>query len=104
VLIAERVTADRFTQVVRGTCGVPAAAVARQEGDTAEEADVRRLIRRVRAAGRTPVVLAAEEDQVTPYGRATQLINLATRQDERSLTSPPDGTWSLRIDVWMALP
>ncbi|MFC5815396.1 hypothetical protein [Nonomuraea harbinensis] len=104
VLIAERVTADRYTQVVRGACGVPAAEVRQVEGDTAPESDVRRLVERVRAAGRTPVVLAAEEGQVAPYGPATQLIGLVTRQDERSLTEAPDGTWSLRINVWMALP
>lgn len=104
VLVAERVTSDRFTQVIRGTCGVPTAEVKRRVGDTASESDVRRLAERVRAAGRTPVVLAAEEEQVAPYGTPVQLIGLVTRQDERSLTEPPDGTWSLRINVWMALP
>ncbi|MFG1942013.1 hypothetical protein [Nonomuraea sp. NPDC048826] len=104
VLVAERVTSDRFTQVVRGTCGVPAAEVKRRDGDTASEPDVRRLAERVRAAGRTPVVLAAEEAQVAPYGPATRLIGLVTRQDERSLIEAPDGTWSLHINVWMALP
>ncbi|MDA0635366.1 hypothetical protein OUY22_18240 [Nonomuraea sp. MCN248] len=104
VLVVERVTGDRFTQVVRGTCGVPTAQVKREDGDTAPGRDVRRLIERVRAAGRVPVVLAAEESQVSPYGPATWLIGLSTRQDERSLTEPPDGTWSLRINVWMALP
>nr|WP_101783831.1 hypothetical protein [Nonomuraea indica] len=103
VLIVERVTGDRFTQVVRGMCGVPAARVRHASGgDTAAEHDVRRLINRVRAAGRVPVVLAAEAAQVAPYGPPRQAMALVTRQDERSLTGPPDGTWSLRINVWMA--
>ncbi|MFG2074008.1 hypothetical protein [Nonomuraea maritima] len=103
VLIVERVTADRFTQVVRGMCGRPTAQVKHEDGaDTAPEAEVRRLAERVRAAGRVPVVLAAEEGQVAPYGPATQVMALVTRQDERSLLEAPDGTWSLRMNVWMA--
>ena len=104
VLIVERVTADRFTQVVRGMCGVPAAQVRHAAGDTAAEPEVRRLAARVRAAGRVPVVLAADPAQVAPYGPASQLIGLVTRQDKRTLIKPPDGTWPLRINVWMATP
>ncbi|MGW4791947.1 glycosyltransferase family 39 protein [Nonomuraea sp. NPDC004297] len=103
VLAVERVTGDRFTQVVRGMCGKPAAKVARQGSDLAAESEVRRLAERVRAAGRVPVVLGAEEGQVAPYGAAAQVIELVTRQDERSLTEAPDGTWSLRMNVWMAV-
>ncbi|WP_219499690.1 glycosyltransferase family 39 protein [Nonomuraea ceibae] len=99
VVIVERVTGDRFTQVVRGMCGAPAA-----KADEASEDDVRRVLARVRAAGRTPVVLAAESGQVAPYGTPQQVMTLVTRQDERSLTSRPDGTWSLRVNVWMAIP
>ncbi|QFY06377.1 hypothetical protein GBF35_06525 [Nonomuraea phyllanthi] len=105
VLIVERVTGDRFTQVLRGMCGLPAAQVARAEGwDIAPAEKVRHLIDRVRAAGRVPVVLGAEEDQVSLYGPATQVMRLVTRQDERALVDAPDGTWSLRINAWMALP
>jgi hypothetical protein len=103
VLIVERVTGDRLTQVVRGMCGLPAAEVARENADTAPEAEVRRLIGRVRAVGRVPVVLAADAGQVAPYGRPVQVMALVTRQDERSLVDAPNGTWSLRINVWMAV-
>ncbi|MEV0591212.1 hypothetical protein [Nonomuraea cavernae] len=103
VLIVERVTAERFTEVVRGTCGFPSAQVRRVVDDTAPDAEVHRLIRRVRAAGRVPVVLGANAEQVSAYGSPTQVMGLVTRQDERSLVSPPDGTWSLRINVWMAV-
>ncbi|MBB6350742.1 hypothetical protein FHU36_007314 [Nonomuraea muscovyensis] len=103
VLVVERVTGERFTQVVRGMCGLPAARVRWDpDRDTAPEHEVRRLMDRVRAAGRVPVVLAAEAAQVAPYGPPRQVMALVTRQDERSLTGPPDGTWSLRINVWMA--
>ncbi|SDH77850.1 hypothetical protein [Nonomuraea jiangxiensis] len=103
VLIVERVTGDRLTQLVRGMCGRPAAKVKRGTAETAPEAEVRRLIGRVRAAGRVPVVLAAEAGQVAPYGPATQVMGLVTRQDERSLIDAPNGTWSLRINVWLAV-
>ncbi|MEV6982670.1 hypothetical protein AB0M95_15600 [Sphaerisporangium sp. NPDC051017] len=104
VLIVERVTTDRFPQVVRGMCGVPTASVRVEEGDVAPRADVERLIGRVRAAGRRPVLLAAERRQLAPYGTAEEVVNLRTRQDERSLVSPPDGTWSLNAVVWMTTP
>ncbi|TMR93266.1 glycosyltransferase family 39 protein [Nonomuraea basaltis] len=103
VLIVERVTADRFTQLVRGMCGRPAAQVDRDGPTTASEAQVRRLIERVRAAGRVPVVLAAEAGQVSPYGPASQIMALVTRQDERSLIDAPNTTWSLQMNVWMTV-
>ncbi|GAA2214380.1 hypothetical protein GCM10009850_098450 [Nonomuraea monospora] len=103
VLTVERVTGDRFVQVVRGMCGKPAAQVARTEGDLAPESEVRRLAERVRAAGRVPVVLGAESWHVSPYGTATQVLKLVTRQDERSLTEAPNGTWTLTMNVWMAV-
>lgn len=104
VLIVERVTGDRFTELVRGMCGVPAAKVRLAGADTAPEPEVRRLIARVRGAGRTPVLLAATSAQLAMYGPPQQALALATRQDERSLTEPPNGTWGLTINVWMAQP
>ncbi|WP_308250811.1 hypothetical protein, partial [Nonomuraea rhizosphaerae] len=104
VLIVERVTGDRFTQVVRGMCERPTAQVRHAEGqDTAPEPDVRRLADRIRAAGRVPVVLGAEGSQVAPYGAASQVMALVARQDERALVDAPNGTWRLLINVWMAL-
>ncbi|GAA3471490.1 hypothetical protein [Nonomuraea roseola] len=105
VLIVERVTAERFTQVVRGTCGIPAAQVRRSPSkDTPSSGDVLRLIEGVRRAGRTPVLLAAEPGQLSRYGPPRHVIALDTRQDERSLVKPPDGTWRLVVNVWMSLP
>ncbi|MEO3871298.1 hypothetical protein ABGB18_20995 [Nonomuraea sp. B12E4] len=103
VLIVERVTGDRLTQLVRGMCGRPAVRVRRGNAEVAPVAEVRRLAGRVRAAGRVPVVLGAEARQVATYGPATQVMGLVARQDERSLIDAPNGTWSLRIDVWMAV-
>ncbi|MBX6385397.1 MAG: hypothetical protein IRZ07_20895 [Microbispora sp.] len=104
VLIAERVTGDRLTQVVRGQCGFPTARVADAPGsDVPRRADVLRLAGAVRRTGRVPVLLAAEPEQLMAYGPATRVMSLHTRQDERSLVDPPNGTWSLDIDVWMTV-
>ncbi|MFI7031067.1 hypothetical protein ACIBK1_20370 [Microbispora rosea] len=105
VLIAERVTGDRLTQVLRGQCGLPAARVVYPSGsDVPLRADVLRLTEAVRRTGRVPVLLAAEPEQLMAYGPATRVMSLRTRQDERSLVDPPNGTWSLTIDVWMTVP
>ncbi|WP_244312915.1 hypothetical protein [Microbispora hainanensis] len=105
VLIVERVTGDRLTQVVRGQCGLPAARVVfPQKSDVPLQADVLRLAEAVRRTGRVPVLLAAEPEQLMAYGPATRVMSLHTRQDERSLVDPPNGTWSLTINVWMTIP
>ncbi|MEZ0074948.1 hypothetical protein [Planotetraspora sp. GP83] len=105
VLIIERATGDRFTQLVRGQCGVPTARVAFPQGkDVPLSSDVERLIDKVRRTGRLPVLLAAEPRQLAPYGAPVQVVKLRTRQDERSLVDPPNGTWNLIIDVWMTIP
>ncbi|MFI0367198.1 hypothetical protein ACH35V_04920 [Actinomadura sp. 1N219] len=100
VVVVERSTADRFLQVVRGMCGVPAA---RTTGRAAP-ADVRRVAAAVAAAGRRPVIMAAKADQVAPYGTPKRVLYLKTRQDGRTLAHPPGGTWGLAVEVWIAEP
>ncbi|GLW21865.1 hypothetical protein Mame01_19080 [Microbispora amethystogenes] len=105
VLIVERVTGDRLTQIVRGECGLPVARVGHPQGsDVPRPADVLRLAGAVRRTGRVPVLLAAEPEQLMAYGPASRVMSLHTRQDERSLADAPNGTWSLGIDVWTTVP
>jgi hypothetical protein len=105
VLIVERVTADRFTQLVRGMCDVPSGRVAARPGSsTAASEDVERIAKAVTAAGRRPVVLGANAVDVAPYGQARQVFHVSTRRDSSSLVAAPQGTWSLTINVWMADP
>ncbi|GAA3945788.1 hypothetical protein GCM10023085_29910 [Actinomadura viridis] len=99
-VVVERATADRFLQVIRSMCGVPAARTV----TGATQADVRRVIGKVYEAGRRPVIVGAEAGQVAPYGRPVHAVSLRTRQDERTLVEPPDGTWSLSVDVWTTEP
>ncbi|WP_246249544.1 hypothetical protein [Actinomadura litoris] len=100
VVVVERATADRFLQVVRGMCGLPAA----RTTSSARPADVRRVIGRVYATGRRPVIMGAEPGQVARYGPATRALALATRQDGRTLDGPPGSTWGLTVEVWIAEP
>jgi hypothetical protein len=105
VLIVERVTADRFTQLIRGMCDVPSGRVlARPGSSTAASEDVVRIAEKVAAAGRRPVVLGANPVDVAPYGRARQVFHVSTQRDSSSLVTAPKGTWSLTINVWMADP
>lgn len=100
VVIVERATADRFSQVVRGMCGLPAARTVPDAG----AGDVRRIVRRIYDAGRRPAILGGAASDVAPYGRPVRVLHLRTRQDQRTLTKAPTGTWSMSVDVWMAEP
>jgi hypothetical protein len=105
VLLVERVTADRFTQLIRGMCGVPAGRIDVFPGsNTAAPEDVARVINKVIDAGRRPVVLGANAVDVAPYGQAEQVFRVHTRRDSSSLVTAPKGTWTLTINVWMADP
>ncbi|WP_344246023.1 hypothetical protein [Actinocorallia libanotica] len=97
VLIVERVTADRFSPVVRNMCGVPTARV-----DGASVQDVRRVADRIIAEGRRPVLLGAEPADVAPYGEPARAVDLDTRQDGHALDDRPKHTWSLHITVWQS--
>lgn len=105
VLMIERVTADRFTQLVRGMCGVPSGRVAVGSGSsTAAPRDVARITAKVIAAGRRPVLLGADSEDVAPYGTPVRAFHVVTRRDSSSLVSAPKGTWSLTINVWLTSP
>ncbi|CNE99895.1 Uncharacterised protein [Mycobacterium tuberculosis] len=100
VIVVEQSTADRFLQVVRGMCGVPAA---RLSGGATPD-DLRRVVAGVRRAGRRPVIMAAKRKQVARYGTPEHVLHVRTRQDGRTLSRPPGGTWGLTMDVWIAAP
>jgi hypothetical protein len=105
VLLVERVTADRFTQVIRGMCGLPTARVRIPAGASAPDpAEVRRVIKKIYAAQRRPVLLGGEASQVAAYGPPQPALHIVTRQDGHSLVTPPHGTWRLDISIWMAEP
>jgi hypothetical protein len=91
--------ANNIAQNVRGMCGVPVAILPGSQPSSARE-----VIRGIRAAGRVPVLLGARKDQVSPYGRPRQIMNLHTMEDSHTLVSPPTTTWKLTFRVWMSEP
>jgi hypothetical protein len=100
VLLLDKVAARTFTQVVRGTCDVPAGIVA----GTAPS-QVSQIIGGIERAGRRPVLLATRASALIPYGApASQIVNLATQQDAHLLTRPPTSTWPVRYVLWMSSP
>jgi hypothetical protein len=105
VLIVERVTGDRFSQVIRGMCGVPTGRVTVAPGTSeAAEDDVARITKKIIQAGREPVLLGADASDVRPYGQPKRIFHVKTQRDTSSLVAAPKGTWSLTINVWMADP
>jgi hypothetical protein len=100
VVIVDRSSADRLMQVIRGMCGVPTA----RSLSTAKPEDVRRVAGRIQGAGRRAVILGSQARHVAPYGAPVRVVAMRARQDERTLTEPPNGTWSLSLNVWICEP
>jgi hypothetical protein len=100
VLILDSLTADRFAQLVRGMCDTPTATLT-----TVTPATVQAAVAGIQGTGRTPVLLAETEAELTPYGGAPrEVVNLLTTQEAHELTSPPTRTWLIRYTVWMSTP
>lgn len=100
VLILDNVTAQRFTQTVRGMCGVPTAWMVGQPA-----ADVDGVIRSVLAAGRRPVLLAGTRAGLASFGGApVRALDLATNQDPHDLTQLPTKPTPVRYQVWLTIP
>ena len=66
----------------------------------------RRIAQRIAAAGRRPVLLAAEEQGLATMVRLglqpEPAVRLDTTEDQRRLTRRPDGVAPLTVDVWLA--
>jgi hypothetical protein len=100
VVIIDPLTADRFSQLVRGMCATPAARLG-----TPTPASVRAVTLSIEQAGRRPVLLAGTQSRLAPYGGAPrEVLDLLTRQEPHTLTQPPTGTWPIRYQVWLSRP
>jgi hypothetical protein len=96
VMVDGRVS-GQFTEVVRGMCGYPAAVLS-----DPTQATVRRVVRRIAAAGRQPVLLATHRARLARYGTGIQHIMLLdTTQELGIMTHPPEAVNPLDFDVWM---
>jgi len=100
VIILDQITADRFAQVIRGECGVPAATLA----DPAQ-ASVTQAVQATRNAGRHPVLIAEQQASLAPYtSEQTRVVSLRTTQEAHLLTAAPTRTWVIQYTVWMGIP
>jgi hypothetical protein len=100
VLLLDKVAARAFTQVIRGTCDVPAGIVV-----GTSPTQVSQVIGGIERAGRRPVLLATRASELAAYGAPpSEIVNLATQQDSHLLTRPPTSTWPVHYVLWMSSP
>jgi hypothetical protein len=100
VLLLDQVSARRFTQVIRGMCGIPAGVMA-----GATPAQVEAVLGEVMRTGHRAVLLATRPAELVPYGgSARQVVNVTTIQDAHVLTQPPASGWPVRYVLWMSWP
>ncbi len=100
VVIIDRLVAERFLQVIRGMCGVPAASMAGQPA-----AAVAAVVSGIGRAGRRPVLVAARPRQLAGYGgNPVRVLDLLTTQYPHTLTQPPAAPWPAHYVIWLAVP
>ena len=100
VVILDSLTADRFAQVVRGTCDTPTAIL---DHPTATTVDA--VLAGIERAGRRPVLMAQNLSLLAPYGGGPrQVVNLLTTQEAHDLTAPATRTWPIQYTVWLSDP
>jgi hypothetical protein len=100
VLLLDQVAARRFTQVIRGMCGIPAGVMA-----GAAPAQVAAAMRQIMHTGHQAVLLATRPAELAPYGGTPgQVVDLTTIQDAHVLTQPPASGWPVRYVLWMSGP
>ena len=100
VVIVDRQVAQRFTQVIRGMCGVPTAWMVGQP-----DAAVTSVLSAISAAGRHPVLLGSRPAELTAFGGSpVKVLDLRTSQDAHDLTSPPTTPATIHFVLWMLAP
>lgn len=98
VLFVGGVAGLQMAQIVRGTCGEPAATVLQPTPGR-----VAGLVADIKRAGRRPVLMATTSAELAPYGGTPiRIVNLFTRTDTHTLVTPPLGTLALKITIWMS--
>jgi len=100
VVIVSGSVASRFSQVIRGMCGVPVASMVGQPA-----AAVTTVISAIGSAGRRPVVLAASAGPLSDFGGTpARVLELTTMSDPHQLTQLPTAPVPVRFRIWMTLP
>ncbi len=100
VVIVDPLVAARFTQVIRGMCGVPTAWMVGQPAGAVD-----RVVSGIMSAGRHPVVLGSRSRQLSAFGgNPVRVLDLSTLQDPHNLTSPPTTPSRVHFSIWMVTP
>ena len=100
VIIVNVGVAHELGQVIRGMCGDPTASI-----EYSYPGRVEQVLSDVEQAGRRPVLLAAGRPALVRYGGPIRrIMALRTTWDAHTLTTPPLGTWPLKVYVWMSEP
>jgi hypothetical protein len=100
VVIVDSLTADRFSQVIRGMCATPTTRI-----DSATTGEVSTVVNGIERAGRRPVILGGTQAQLAPFGgQARKVLDLLTTQDAHELTQPPTRTWLIHFVIWASNP
>ena len=90
--------------VIRGECGVPAAYVQPAPMDVTK-VNVAFAAASIRAAGRTPVVIASTSELLRQVGlTGVQVVNINDKQDAQELVKRPTGVMPETYTLWMARP
>jgi len=102
VLLVDNRARTEWGPSIRGECGLPAVGV-RLPTDPATLAV---LTERIRASGRTPVLLAAQTSQLLIDSGLTPdpVLDVILDVDQRTLVDRPDRTVGERFQVWTARP
>jgi hypothetical protein len=100
VVIVDYQIGQEFSQLIRGTCGVPVAWMAGRPVSA-----VQGVIGSISAAGRRPVLLAVSQRRLITYGGSpVRLLDLATTEDPHELTQLPTSLRPVRYQIWMTAP
>lgn len=100
VVIVDTATANEFSQMIRGMCGLPVASVAL--GPTSP---IQGVISSISAAGRLPVLIAASAHELLGFGGSpVQILDLATADEPQALTRVPTALRPVRYQVWITAP
>jgi hypothetical protein len=100
VVILDAATAQQFSQVIRGMCGVPTGSMVHQPISA-----VRTVVGAIAASGRRPVLLASGPAALTGFGGTPlRVLDLTTTQDPHELTQLPTAPAPIRFVIWMTSP
>jgi len=99
VVILDKKATLRFSEVIRGMCGYPAAHMTPRPGS------VQQVVRGIRQAGRRPVLVSSSRPVLAPYGGTIrEIMHLSTTKDSNIGTAAPSRPVHQTIILWMSEP